>query len=480
MTDPIELDLFEETPLLQDATTTTVPVTNTATIPTKHVPIIKTTITHLIHTAIITTVIITALIVVNSIANFPPGSLYDSISFSDKFNYSIPSSFHPSQIVLWNDDDIKKNTLTTEFHSHTTHSDGALSPVQLVDWAIAYGFTALVVSDHNSITGAFAARNYATKYRQGRLLVVPAIEYSCCRIHMNLVGIEINASSTAHLHHLGLIPNTSFPSDTQIQNTIKATHELNGLVFVNHLPWSLSTEQNRQVPTLQNHPSIDQLIEWGVDGFECVSGALIDLPTLRRVEKEGMPYITATDVHWPDTAPAAWSVVEVNKDGFRGVYGRLINESNENELAHSRSHQEMDININSDTDTNINTDNNTLHLTRALLAALKSPNTTNFYHAPTGPHSLPVNRVYARPNPAAALFAPVRALDFSYLWSDNAGMYSFVDGFCHDRQFQIHTGRAAALVFWCFVVFGAVEVARYAFMWAGRAVGRLYMRWMMS
>src|SRR5947209_10032985 len=34
------------------------------------------------------------------------------------------------------------------FHSHTTHSDGGLSPVELLRWAVVGGYAALGVTDH--------------------------------------------------------------------------------------------------------------------------------------------------------------------------------------------------------------------------------------------------------------------------------------------------------------------------------------------
>jgi len=125
-------------------------------------------------------------------------------------------------------------------HSHTYFSDGAMSPEQLVEWAIAYGFTAVVVSDHNNINGGLVAKQYAEHkgYNESTMLVIPAVEYTyftprskgnyrCCRVHMNLIGINET-----------IAPSTAFPTDEELQRAINRTHELGGIAVLNHWAWS--------------------------------------------------------------------------------------------------------------------------------------------------------------------------------------------------------------------------------------------------
>ena len=56
----------------------------------------------------------------------------------------------------------------------------AMSPEQMVEWAIAYGYTAVVVSDHNNIYGGLVAKEYAEHkgYDKSTILVIPAVEYT--------------------------------------------------------------------------------------------------------------------------------------------------------------------------------------------------------------------------------------------------------------------------------------------------------------
>ena len=50
----------------------------------------------------------------------------------------------------------------------------------MVEWAIAYGFSAIVVSDHNNIYGGLVAKQYAEHkgYDKNTMLVIPAVEYT--------------------------------------------------------------------------------------------------------------------------------------------------------------------------------------------------------------------------------------------------------------------------------------------------------------
>lgn len=62
-----------------------------------------------------------------------------------------------------------------DLHSHTTESDGTLSPAELVDAALTAGLEALAISDHDTLTGFDEAVPYA---RQRGLDLVCGIELS--------------------------------------------------------------------------------------------------------------------------------------------------------------------------------------------------------------------------------------------------------------------------------------------------------------
>jgi predicted metal-dependent phosphoesterase TrpH len=62
--------------------------------------------------------------------------------------------------------------MQADLHSHSTASDGRLSPTALVDLALAAGVTHLALTDHDTIAG-FTEASVAA---QGRLVVIPGLE----------------------------------------------------------------------------------------------------------------------------------------------------------------------------------------------------------------------------------------------------------------------------------------------------------------
>ncbi len=62
-----------------------------------------------------------------------------------------------------------------DLHLHTTHSDGTLSPTELVDLCAQKGLKVIAISDHDSTEGVAEARSAATKHG---IEIIPAIELS--------------------------------------------------------------------------------------------------------------------------------------------------------------------------------------------------------------------------------------------------------------------------------------------------------------
>ncbi|MEZ5529844.1 MAG: PHP domain-containing protein [Porticoccaceae bacterium] len=116
--------------------------------------------------------------------------------------------------------------LIYDLHSHTTCSDGSLTPTQLVQQAAAAGVDLLAITDHDT-TAAFRQLDLAVEQP---LQIIPAIEFSTTwrKIGVHIVGLNIRPDSDAmaagthfqhqarqqraeqideKLHHIGL-PNT--------------------------------------------------------------------------------------------------------------------------------------------------------------------------------------------------------------------------------------------------------------------------------
>jgi hypothetical protein len=67
--------------------------------------------------------------------------------------------------------------MSVDLHSHTTASDGALSPRELVEKAVRHGVHVLAITDHDSTDGLAEAFEAAARHPQ--LTIVPGLEINC-------------------------------------------------------------------------------------------------------------------------------------------------------------------------------------------------------------------------------------------------------------------------------------------------------------
>ncbi|KAJ2866313.1 hypothetical protein FB639_005033, partial [Coemansia asiatica] len=241
----------------------------------------------------------------------------------ETFNFGTMSfnwKTNPRESLVPFDSSFNDYNILLDGHAHTTVSDGRLSPEQLVDYSIAQGCNAVIVTDHNTVRGGLRAEQYAKAKYPGQFVVIPGMEYSNCRIHMNFININSTVKAG----------NKEFPSDEDMQLAIDHVHELGGLVIVNHIPWSNRTLERLGMPRLLNHPNIESLISWGVDGFEIINQATFDLPTFQHIQarnsSSGRPLIliTGSDVHKPNTA-FAWTVLRTESLSKEAIMEEIQN-----------------------------------------------------------------------------------------------------------------------------------------------------------
>lgn len=79
-----------------------------------------------------------------------------------------------------------------DFHVHTLVSDGSLSSIQTAQWLNASGYNVAFISDHQTTQGYYKMLD-AIKDKpdlKNNLLIFPALEWTSCRIHMNLLNIK--------------------------------------------------------------------------------------------------------------------------------------------------------------------------------------------------------------------------------------------------------------------------------------------------
>lgn len=87
-----------------------------------------------------------------------------------------------------------------DLHTHTTASDGTLTPEQLVERAVFLGFDAIAVTDHDTIDGVIPACERA---KDTALTVIPGVEMGAQYAgEMHILGLGIDVLEPAFLSAL--------------------------------------------------------------------------------------------------------------------------------------------------------------------------------------------------------------------------------------------------------------------------------------
>jgi hypothetical protein len=221
------------------------------------------------------------------------------------------SNFGPSEIMYQDDSfdwkytvpEAENYSIVFDQHSHTKFSDGVLTVRQNILWHIAQGYNAMVLTDHNTLRNSKDLHELAEEYA-GEFIIIQGMEWTSKRIHMNFLGL-----SEWNLR----IP--SNPTDIQIQGAIDEAHSQGALVTVNHIPWSLSK--------MEDHPSRQQLLSWGVDYIEIVNGGTYDYDSVSWCnDSGGFGMITGTDMHRPEDV-FAWTLMNTTEFTTEAVMAEL-------------------------------------------------------------------------------------------------------------------------------------------------------------
>ncbi len=85
--------------------------------------------------------------------------------------------------------------MVIDLHTHSTASDGALAPKELVEAALAAGVTMLALTDHDTLAGFDAVRESSA----AEVNVIAGIEFSVCwtRRDVHLVGLDFDPDAPA-------------------------------------------------------------------------------------------------------------------------------------------------------------------------------------------------------------------------------------------------------------------------------------------
>jgi predicted metal-dependent phosphoesterase TrpH len=184
-------------------------------------------------------------------------------------------------------------TVLLDAHVHTDVGGGQMSPETTIQWHIANGYNAMVITDHNDIQRAFDTQKLAREKYDDKIKVLVGEEWSNCRMHMGLLGLK------------EFVPIPKYPTDLEIQQVINTTHAQGGIVVVNHIPWSYYAGLKM--------PSSDDLVKWGVDYFDVTTADSFDLQTLFYARAHNCGVLAASDIH---QIQPAWEWTLLNPTNF--------------------------------------------------------------------------------------------------------------------------------------------------------------------
>jgi hypothetical protein len=188
-------------------------------------------------------------------------------------------------------------------HSHTTLSGGSLTINQTLQWNIAMGYNACVISDSfdplfsDPWASAKAARNLARDNYNDTIKVLLGMEYHTARIHINII-LPPDAEGYENLFEYNKQPN-----DEQIQDFINTVHSIGGICIVDHLIYSYKY--------LQNHPTMQQLHDWNMDYFEVINSKDYDRESEIFCDENDIGIMAAAGMHDPHDVVTGWTLVNV-------------------------------------------------------------------------------------------------------------------------------------------------------------------------
>ncbi len=88
-----------------------------------------------------------------------------------------------------------------DLHTHTTFSDGTLTPTQLFKYAKEKGISALAITDHDTINGLDEALDASKKYN---IELIIGIELTCfiCNVEVHILGYMFDKNNNTLLNEL--------------------------------------------------------------------------------------------------------------------------------------------------------------------------------------------------------------------------------------------------------------------------------------
>lgn len=175
--------------------------------------------------------------------------------------------------------------LKGNLHTHTTLSDGALSPEETVEAFARHGYDFIALTDHDVI---------AQIPQHAPLICLAGVEHSA-RQHILRIGVQ-----------------SLLPHEYSYQSVIDLTLQSGGLVILNHPNWGASHDHwsDAQLLSLERYHGIE-IYNNVIDYMEGSPYATDRWDTLLTAGKRVWGYANE-DTHYVEQIGSAWNVVNVS------------------------------------------------------------------------------------------------------------------------------------------------------------------------
>ncbi|MFX0098904.1 MAG: PHP domain-containing protein, partial [Candidatus Hodarchaeota archaeon] len=152
-----------------------------------------------------------------------------------------------------------------DFHCHTLVSDGWITVQERIDWYVEQGIDIIALTDHENTLGVQQAREYAvSKGYDITILYGQEFTYYEPYIHLNIFGLEkVYVPESLEGYPGDPWGQDRYPNQMNLTDMITDVHANGGWVIVNHYKYD---------PGDDAPYTYQQLMDWGVDGFEIVNG----------------------------------------------------------------------------------------------------------------------------------------------------------------------------------------------------------------
>ena len=167
-----------------------------------------------------------------------------------------------------------------DLHVHTTYSsDSVITPKQLVFYAKKRGLTAVAVTDHNTVEGAWKIA------KETDFLIIPGTEVSS--LHGHIVGLNVD---------------TLIPRGLSADETVDRIHEAGGIAIACH-------------PYAMLKGSVGKHVTGKFDAVEAINASAFPFSRAtsrahQLAERLKLPKVAGTDAHYGPVIGQAYTVIE--------------------------------------------------------------------------------------------------------------------------------------------------------------------------